>query len=264
MVEDPAAGRVWSAAIGGGAPAVEIDRAVPFGGLVELRYGSAPGSGDTEAPVVTLAAGDGSGRVRERALDLRIGAHDERSPVERLRVRVRVDGEPEALEPFAPVRSIVLPDRDGPYDVCAEAVDEAHNVSTPACVRVALDRAPGAPAAPPPAAGRGPAAKPGAIRITGLRARRGRLVISGSAARALPGPAVVRVAVARAVGRLCAPLAGGAARPCAEIRSRRVAGLRRWSLTLPYRGGRRRLHVVATIRQAGAPAGVAVRRGRPR
>ena len=89
VVEDPAAGRVWSAAIDGAAPAVEIDRAVPFGGLVELRYGSAPGSGDADAPVVTLAAGDGSGRVRERALDLRIAPHDERSPVERLRVRVR-------------------------------------------------------------------------------------------------------------------------------------------------------------------------------
>ena len=75
----------------------------------------------------------------------------------------------------------------------------------------------------------------------------------------------MRVAVARAAGPLCAPLAGGGARPCAEIRSRRVAGLRRWSLALPYRGGKaRRLHVVATIRQAGAPAGVAVRSGRPR
>ena len=264
VVEDPAAGRVWSAAIGDGAPAVEIDREVPFGGLVELRYGAAPGSDDAQPPVVTLVAGDGSGRVRERALDLRIEAHDERSPVERLRVRVRIDGEPGALEPFAPVRSIVLPDRDGAHDVCAEAVDEAQNVSPPACVQVELDRAPGAPAVPPPPTGRAAESKPGAVRITRVRVRRGRLLIAGSAARALPGPAVVRVAVARAAGPLCVPLAGGGARPCTAIRSHRVAGLRRWSLALPYRGGKAwRLHVVATIRQAGAPAGVAVRRGRP-
>ena len=140
VAESPAAGRVWSAAVGGGPRDVDLDRTVPFGGLVELRFGAPPGGGDGAAPTVALAAGDGSGRVRERAVELRIDARDDRSPAGRLLTRVRVDGAPGGFEPYAPVRELVLPDRDGDHEVCVEALDEAQNVSAPACVELRLDR----------------------------------------------------------------------------------------------------------------------------
>jgi hypothetical protein len=261
VAEDVAAGRVWSAAIGSATADVDLDRAVPFGGQVELRFGAAPGGADRTPPVVTL---DASTRVRERALDLRIGADDETSPLARLRVRVRVDGEPGGFESFAPLRSIVLPDRDGGHEVCAEAIDEAQNVSAPACVGVSLDRT--TPAASPPAAVTPPAVVPrrAVVRITSVRLRRGRLRIAGTATPALDGRAVVRVAAGRIAGARCRPLGGGRKRACDRLAPRTATGVRAWRVSLPYAGGRRtRLSVMATIRQSGAPVEVAVRRGRP-
>ena len=143
VAENPGAGRVWSAAVGGGARDVDLDRSVPFGGLVELRFGAPPGGGDgSRAGRERSPPGDGSGRVRERAVELRIDARDDRSPAERLPRACGVDGRPGGFEPYAPVRELVLPDRDGDHDVCVEAIDEAQNVSAPACVRLRLDRSP--------------------------------------------------------------------------------------------------------------------------
>jgi hypothetical protein len=261
--EDPAAGRVWSASVDGGPAGLDVDRTVPFGGQVELRFGASPGAADVTPPTVTL---DASTRVRERALDLRIGAGDETSPLARLRVRVRVNGQPGAFEPYAPARTVVLPDRDGGHDVCAEAIDEAQNVSPPACVRVTLDRAPASarPVAPP--AGPRPVvvARAGSVRIAAVRVRRGRLRISGTAVPARAGAAVVRVAAGRIAGARCRPLAGRGRRPCGRLAVRTARGVRTWRLSLTYRGDRRaRLHVAATLRQAGAADARTVRRGRP-
>jgi Prenyltransferase and squalene oxidase repeat len=268
VAEDPAAGRVWSAAIGGGPADVELDRAIPFGGQVELRFGAPPGGGDVTPPVVTL---DASARVRERALDLRIGAHDETTPLSRLRVRVRVDGAPGGFEAHAPVRAVVLPDRDGEHEVCVDAIDEAQNLSAPVCARVVLDRAaPGAPAPAPagtPPSGAPPAveARAGLVRITGVRVRRGRLRITGTAVPALNGPAVVRVIAGRVAGGRCRPLGRGRRRACDRLHARTATGVRTWRISLRYRAVRRaRLHVAATIRQAGAPDSTVVRRARPR
>jgi hypothetical protein len=261
VAEDVAAGRVWSASIGGAPADVDVDRAVSFGGQVELRFGAPPGGADRTPPVVTL---DATARVRERAVDLRIGAHDETSPLARLRVRVRVNGEPGGFKSYAPVRSIVLPDRDGAHEVCAEAIDEAQNVSPPACVGVTLDRT--APAATPAPPVTPPAVEPrrAVVRITSVRVRRGRLRIAGTATPALDGPAVVRVAAGRIAGARCRPLAGGRKRPCDRLASRTATGVRAWRVSLPYKGGRRtRLSITAAIRQRGAPDEVAVRRGRP-
>jgi hypothetical protein len=264
VTEDPAAGRVWSAAIGGAPADVELDRPVPFGGQVELRFGAAPGGSDHAPPVVTL---DASARVHERVLDLRIAAQDETSPLARLRVRVRVNGEPGGFESYAPARSIVLPDRDGEHEVCAEAIDEAQNVSAPACLRVVLDRTlpAGTPVPLPPAATPPPiAARAGTVRIASVRVRRGRLRVTGTAIPALDGSAVVRVAVGRVAGARCRRLGGGRKRACERLAVRAATGVRAWRLSLPYRGGKRaRIYVAATIRQAGAPDGTALRRARP-
>ena len=254
--EAPGAGRVWSVAIDGAPRDVEFDRAVPFGATVELRFGAPPGAGDGEPPVVTLVAGDGSGRARERVLDLRIGAHDDRSPAERLLARVRIDGRPEGFEPYSPLRSVVLPDRDGEHDVCVEAIDEAQNVSAPACARVTLDRSPAIGAAP---------GRRGVVRITRIALRRGRLRISGIAAPALNRPATVLVAAGRSADSRCRPLAGGRARRCRTLRARPATGVRTWRLALPYRGPRSRaVYVRATLRQPGALDRTTARRSRPR
>ena len=98
-----------------------------------------------------------------------------------------------------------------------------------------------------------------------MRVRDGRLRVAGVALPSLDAPAEVLVRVARKAGARCRPLAGGRRRACGSVRARAAAGVRSWRLSVPYRGGeKRRFHVAATLRQAGAPDATEVRRARPR